>query len=126
MNGTWKVTGTAGGGAALAVAAAVAALEGVAWVLANLLWILGTGAACAVLAGVAVARLMRWSDDRAARVWAQRPARLRAEPVPEVPRAEPAAIEGGTHVHLHYHAAPGAEVTTSSPWPTGDGRPASH
>jgi len=126
VNGTWKVTGGAGGGAGLVIAAAVAAAEGVAWVLAHILWILGTGAACAALTAVAVARLMRWSDERAARAWSARPAQLRVRGVPAglPPAGAPAAIE--QHVHLHYHAAPGAEVTISSPWPTGGGRPASH
>lgn len=92
MNGTWKVTGTAGGGGALAVAAGAGALEGAAWVLVHVWWILGTGALCAVLTGVTVARLARWSDERAIRVWCQRPAQLYAEPVPEVAQAARPAI----------------------------------
>ncbi len=108
MNGTWKVTGTAGGGGGLAVATALAAVMGIEWVFAHLLWILGTGVLCAVLTAVAVARLARWSDERAVRVWAQRPAQLRAEVVTEVPPAQQPAI--ASHYHVHYHAADGQQA----------------
>lgn len=101
-----------GGGVIVFVMAAVAAVEGVQWILARIWWILGTGLLCAVLAAVAVGWLMRWARRRDARpvaLWRPRevswePAgQLRAEPVTELPRAEwPAAIENHYHVHHHY------------------------
>lgn len=130
MHGTWKVAGFGGGGVALVVAAAVAAFAGVAWVLTHILWILGTGVLCAVLTGVAVARLAAWSDEHDARVWAQRPERLRAEPVPQVSRAERPAIgpvyhfnfygpAGDTHAAVIRKAITGADVAPPphSPYP---------
>ena len=105
MHGTWKVTGAAGGGGALAAAAAVAAVAGAASVLAHIFWILATVVLCAALTAVAVARLMRWSDRRAIRVWSQRPAQLRAEVVTELPRAERPAIENHYHFHITRQAA---------------------
>lgn len=98
-----------GGGVAVPVVV-LAALEGAAWVLAHILWILGTAAVCAVLTGVAVARLARWSDARAARLWAQRPVQLHAAPVTE-PRAERAAIAPAV-VHLNFYGVPADERAT--------------
>lgn len=90
---------------------------------AVLLVVAGSG----VLAVAAAMRIGAWYERRGAMVTASWPVQqqLRAEPAPAVfPAAGAPAIE--QHVHLHYHAAPGAEVTTSSPSPTIDGRPASY
>lgn len=103
MNGTWKVTGGAGASAAAAVAIAVVVVQGVEWVIAYFFWILGAGVVVVALTAMAVVRLMQWSDARAVRVWAQRPAQLHAQPDAEVTRVERPSVE--QHVHYHYHAA---------------------
>ena len=115
-----------GGGILVFIMAAVAAIEGAEWVLARIFWILGTGLLCAVLAALAVARLMRWAqrrDARPAALWtvreAPRPVQLRVEPVLEPPRAErPAAIE--YHVHHHYADGPEPARVATIPGTAGD------
>lgn len=75
------------GAAVFVTAMAATAAMAVEWIIARIWWILGTGLLCAVLTGVAVARLARWSDRRAAAVFAAReplrPAVQPAAPAPE-------------------------------------------
>lgn len=98
MRGVWYTTS---GGAGVLMAAAVAAgIYGAAWVLAHLVLILATGAGCAVLTALAVRWLISWSDQRAIRVWAQRPAQLSASQAPAVPRPGRPAITGGVTLNF--------------------------
>ena len=102
MNGTWKVTGGAGGSAVLAILAIAAAVKGAEWAAARIWWILGTGVVCAALCAAAVRWLIGWSDRHDARVWSQRPAQLNAQAVAEVPRAERREL-GPAVVNLNFY-----------------------
>ena len=86
MRGVWYTTGGSAG-ATIAAAAAVA-IVGAEWVIAHLWVILAVGVLCAVGTAAAVHRLIVWSDRRAVRVWAQRPAQLRVEQVTEISRPQ--------------------------------------
>ena len=106
----------AGGGSVfLVIMAAVAAVEGMEWALARIWWILGTAAVIAALAVAAMVPLMRWARRRDAQpvaLWrGEAPARLRAEPVTELPRTDRPAIEQHFHVHHHYAGPEPARVT---------------
>jgi hypothetical protein len=93
-----------GGGAAVPAVLMFAAAGG-AWVAEHLIEVAAVSVACAGLAFAAVAALARWSDRRAARSWAQRPAQLRAEPVRQVPAAGRPAI--GPVYHFNFYGAAG-------------------
>jgi len=108
-SGTWQTSGP-GAGPVLAVAAAVAALAILEWLLARLWWLL---AGTAVLAAAGIAgylALLRWAarhDTRpgAAPVDRAVPAAVRSQ----VTAITPPAIEN----HVHYHVHVGDEASAS-------------
>lgn len=112
----------AGGGGVLVIFAAVAAIEGLQWLLARIWWITGT-AVVIIAAGVALVVLIRRAEERSA----ERVAIWRAERWPEVgtadaaqiPRAERRAVENHYHVHHHY-AGPEPARATAIPGQAGD------
>jgi hypothetical protein len=112
------------GGAAVPVVP-LAAVFGLAWVAEHLIEVAAVSAACAALAVAAVAALARWSDRRAARSWAQRPAQLRAEPVRQVPAAGRPAI--GPVYNFNFYGAAGdthaAVIRKAITGTAGDARP---
>ncbi len=97
------------GGASIPVMPLLA-VYGLAWIAEHIIEVAAISAACGVLAVAAVVALMRWQDRRAARVWAQRPAQLRAERVAEVPRPERPAI--APVVNLNFYGLPDDERAT--------------
>ena len=106
----------AGGGSVfLVIMAAVAAVEGMEWALARIWWILGTAAVIAALAVAAMVPLMRWARRRDAQpvaLWrGEAPARLRAEPVTELPRTERPAIAPAV-INLNFYGVPADERAT--------------
>ncbi len=116
----------AGGSIFGAIVVAVAAVYGIEWALARILWILGSAVIIAAVTVAAMVPLMRWAQRRdAVRVplWRDTgapPAQLYAEPVTELPRTErPQAIEQHFHVHHHY-AEPEPARVTAIPGTAGD------
>lgn len=117
-----------GGGAAIfaAVFAAVAAIQGLEWVLARIWWIAGSAAVITALAVAAVIPLMRWAERRDARrlpLWKVRevPASVTATVIPQAVTGARPAIEN--HFHVHHHYADGREpvrVFTAIPGQAGD------
>ena len=95
-----RVTVIEGGrGFPLELAAGLAAAVAVAlFVLAHWLFLAVGLAAVAVLTMAAVAFLRRYMVVG----WAPRPQQATA-PVQAIPAARPLAIEGGQHVHFHFH-----------------------
>ena len=93
MRGTWQTDGGSGLAAvAVAGAAAGAGVIAAGFVLARIWWVVAVVVVSGVLSVAAVLWLWRWSGRQTARVWAHRPAQLRAEPAARVPAAERPAI----------------------------------
>lgn len=129
MRGVWYTTG--GGVGVLTAAGIGAGLYGAAWILAHLVELLAVGAGCAVLTGLAIRYLMAWSDQRAIRVWSQRPVQLHAAAVPLAAAAPPgparAGITGGVSFNFYnYNLTPAeqaAVIRQAIPGPAGDAFP---
>lgn len=75
MRGTWQTTDGGPGGVVLAAAAVIVAIGALEWFAARIWWVLGGTLVTGALAVAAVLWLIRWSDRRAAAVFARRPAR---------------------------------------------------
>lgn len=71
MRGTWQ-TADGGGAPVLAGIAVIAAVGALEWFAARIWWVLGGTAVLGALAVAAVLWLIRWSDRRAAAVFAAR------------------------------------------------------
>ena len=102
----------AGGSIFGAIVVAVAAVYGIEWALARILWILGSAVIIAALAVAAMVPLMRWAQRRDAvrlPLWRVReaPAQLYAEPVTELPRTERPAI--APVINLNFYDTPASE-----------------
>jgi hypothetical protein len=98
----------AGGGSAfLVIMAAVAAVEGIEWVLARIWWIAGSAAIIAALAVAAVIPLMRWAERRDSRrlpLWTVRdaPASVTATVIPQaVPAVQRPELAGSVPAIEH-------------------------
>ena len=98
----------AGGSIFGAIVVAVAAVYGIEWALARILWILSAAVIIAVVTVAAMVPLMRW-----ALLWRVReaPAQLYAEPVTELPRTERPAIAPAV-INLNFYGVPAAERAT--------------
>jgi hypothetical protein len=104
----------AGGGGVFAVIFAVAAaIEGAEWVLARIWWIAGWSAAVLAVAVVIVSRLARRArarDTAPLALWRGAPAQLHADPVAELPRAQPQAI--APVINLNFYGVPDERAAT--------------
>ena len=77
------------GGGTAAPIAALAALEGFAWVAAHLIEVAAVSAACGVLSVAAVVALMRWQDRRQAAFAARGPLLVTRPDAAPLPPARP-------------------------------------
>ena len=106
----------AGGSIFGAIVVAVAAVYGIEWALARILWILSAAVIIAVVTVAAMVPLMRWAQRRDAvrlPLWRVReaPAQLYAEPVTELPRTERPAIAPAV-INLNFYGVPADERAT--------------
>jgi len=111
MHGTWKVTGIPLASLAVIGMAAAAGSEGALWLLARVWWILGSLAACGLIATWAAPKIARRVDGNAAGIWIRqagvddRAPLFMSGPTRQVGAPARAAISGGTHYHFYGDAA---------------------
>lgn len=113
MRGTWQTDDSARVWPVVAfVAAAVVCGPAVVWVLNVVVWVLAFAVAAAVAAVIAGAVFVVVRYRRAGPLrWVQAVPQVPAAGSPrEVPAAPRRAVEGGQHLHLHFHGGVPADV----------------